>query len=822
MPRLILSRGRTGLATTIIAFLAILFLPQRASAAPDNGAAGGGPQSDVDAQQVRKAIERGVDYLERHEDLDANFGHWPDYRDYPASTTCLATMALLYAGVPASDEHVAKAVNYLRTLTLNQTYTVALQTMVYCLADPNRDLLLIRRNAKWLEETQIKEGDHKGGWAYPGKGTGDNSNSQFALLGLYEAERAGVPVPDVTWRMALDYWKRAQNDDGSFDYFSGSFRQPPTGSMTCAGIASLVIASGRISAGDARAEGDQILCCGNQQTDDSGERIERALRWLGRPDVFTVQQNPGGQQSLWHYYFLYGVERIGRLTARRFIGGHDWYREGAALLVSPGEQQIGGEWQGSGGAVDPEHDPNISTSFALLFLAKGRRPILMGKVQHGPGTDWNHHRSDVANLTSYVETRWKKEFPLGLSWQVMDLSKASVEDLLQSPVLYLCGSDAPDIDDREGQLLRDYIDRGGFLFAEACCDGQGFDRGFRDLMARVFKESPLKVLPPDHPIWHAEETVPAELQRTLLGIDYGCRTSVVYCPPTKPGDPPGGLSCLWELSSGRGERYSPSVRAQIAAANSIGINILAYATNRELKTKDESFVRKAEKASDDQFPRDKMYIAKLRHPGGCDAAPAALPHLLEAAAEQLKIRIGTEQRLIDITDPSLFKYHMVFMHGRRSFRFTAAEREQLRKFIDRGGTLMADSICANPEFTAAFRREMQAIFADDPDVKPKGSGLTPIPGKDPLFSKQFGGYDLSTVSLREPQGVGSEGRESATVRKIEPELEGLKLGDRWAVIFSKFDLSCALEKHDSMECEGYTRDDAERIGLNILLYSLHE
>ncbi len=733
-------------------------------------------------------------------------------------------MALLYAGVPASDEHVAKAVSYLRTLELNKTYTVALQTMVFCLAEPKRDLLLIKRNASWLEETQIKSGTHRGGWAYPSMGNGDNSNSQFALLGLYEAERAGIPVPDTTWRMALDYWKQAQNNDGSFGYYnlSADLRSPGTGSMTCAGIASLVIASGRISAGDAQAEGDQLHCCGNQQTDDSGERIERALHWLGEPDVFTVQQNPRGQESLWHYYFLYGVERIGRLTARRFIGGHDWYREGAALLVSPAEQQIGGEWQGSGASVDPEHDPSIATSFALLFLAKGRRPILMGKLQHGPENDWNHHRSDVSNLTSYVETKWGKEFPLGLSWQVVDLSKATVEDLLQSPVLYLCGSDAPDIDDREGQLLRDYIDRGGFLFAEACCDGTGFDRGFRALMARVFKEYQLKVLPPDHPIWHAEETVPAELQRTLLGIDYGCRTSVVYCPPTKQGDPPGGLSCLWELSSGRGQRFSPSVKAQIAAANSIGINILAYATNRELKTKDQSFKQKAEKSSDDKFDIDKMYIAKLRHPGGCDAAPAALPHLLEAAAEQLKIRIGTEQRLIDITDPSLFKYHMVFMHGRRSFRFTGAEREQLRKFIDRGGTLMADSICANPEFTGAFRREMQTIFADDPDVKPKGSGLTPIPGKDPIFSKQFGGYDLSTVALREPQGAGTEGRESATVRKIEPELEGLKLGDRWAVVFSKFDLSCALEKHDSMECEGYTRDDAERIGLNILLYSLHQ
>jgi len=63
---------------------------------------------------------------------------------------------------------------------------------------------------------------------------------------------------------------------------------------------------------------------------------------------------------------------------------------------------------------------------------------------------------------------------------------------------------------------------------------------------------------------------------------------------------------------------------------------------------------------------------------------------------------------------------------------------------------------------------------------------------------------------------------AAKTRKGEPELEGLKIGDRYAVIFSPYDLSCALEKHDSLECEGYTRDDAERIGLNLLLYATFE
>jgi hypothetical protein len=426
----------------------LILLPQRQA-----GSQGG----DIDADQVRQSIERGVAYLKRMQHLD---GSWPDFGGQSGGVTALCTLALINCGVPIDDEAIQRSLRYLRTLPPKMTYVTSLQTMVLCLAEPQKDLLLIQRNAKRLEETQIKEGLRRGSWAYPGLavGGGDNSNSQFALLGLYEAEWVGVKVQDMTWQMALDYWKSAQNaSDGSFGYLKlqNGLEEAGTGSMTCAGISSLVIASGRLAAGDAEDDGHRTQCCGNHMIDDSAERIERALRWLG--NAFTVQQNPhheglrrGGQSH--HYYFLYGVERIGRITARRFIGEHDWYREGAAYLCSPDVQQFDGAWKGS---ERPEDDPNIATSFSLLFLGKGRRPILVSKLQHGPGNDWNHHRNDIANLTNYAEKKWKNEFPLGMSWQVIDITKASIEDLQQSPVLFINGSEVPDIDEKQGQNLRE-------------------------------------------------------------------------------------------------------------------------------------------------------------------------------------------------------------------------------------------------------------------------------------------------------------------------------------------------------------------------------
>ncbi len=247
--------------------------------------------NDIDADQVRQSIERGVGYLRRMQHLD---GTWPDYGGQVGGVTALSTLALINCGVPIDDEAIQRSLGYLRTLPPKTTYVTSLQTMVFCLAEPQKDLLLIQRNAKRLEETQIKEGPWRGSWAYPGPlSGGDNSNSQFALLGLYEAERAGAKVQERTWQLTLEYWTSAQNaNDGSFGYVKrqNGMEDAGTGSMTCAGISSLVVAAGRLATEDAEDDSRRTQCCGNHLADDSAERIERAFRWLG--NAFTVQQNP--------------------------------------------------------------------------------------------------------------------------------------------------------------------------------------------------------------------------------------------------------------------------------------------------------------------------------------------------------------------------------------------------------------------------------------------------------------------------------------------------------------------------------------------------
>jgi len=759
------------------------------------------------AGEIQRAVEKARDFLVRQQKGD---GWWEAMHsaDKRVGATGLVLLALANAGLDDTAPAVRRGLAWLRTQVPNDTYAVSLQTMALAMLAPEADAAILARNVAWLEEGQVRAGPGAGSWSYkqtPGGGIGDNSNTQFALLALHEAARAGIPVREETWVRSQQYWASCANADGSWGY---SGRSPGTGSMTCAGITSIWITAEHVGTPDARAAQATVSCCGGGQ---SPQLLERGLDWLGRR--FSVTQNPGTGGDTWLYYYLYGLERVGRFTARRYIGEHDWYREGAGMFVDA-QDQLSGQF-----VARRIEDATVATSFALLFLAKGRRPVLVAKSRHSPDADWNRHGHDIAHLVEHVESRWQKDYPAGLSWHVLDAPAASHADLMQAPVFWLSGKSLFDLGPDAGRRLRAYIDDGGFIFAEACCPrSEEFDRRFRQLVGEIFPEPEyrLNLLPPEHPAWNAEEIVPPGLQRPLLGVDYGCRTSLIYAPATD-GEAKGGmpsLSCLWELGGPARKRLPPAVLREVEAALAIGTNVLAYATNRELKRKDELFdVAPPADAPARQFERGQLAIGKLRHAGQCDAAPAALANILRAAARETGIRVDDGPALIDPADEALFDYHLVFMHGRQAFAFDASRRERIGQFLERGGTLLADSVCASTGFTAAFRQEIAQILPGKP--------LEEIPSDDPIFTAgEYGGYDIREVTLREP--AGGDGPLGVRKRQTTPRLEGIRLGDRWAVIFSPYDLSCALEKQNSMECSGYGRDDAEKIALNIVLYSLHQ
>ncbi|MDD3586703.1 MAG: DUF4159 domain-containing protein, partial [Thermoguttaceae bacterium] len=644
------------LATPLILIILIILGPGAVKTAFSQ--ANAIPSGDLSPKAIQDSINGGISYLREKQQKD---GSWDEYPGYSPGSTALCALSLLSTGLDKDDPTVAKALVALRRPmpeTEFQTYPISLQTMVFCQADPQRDQMLIRRNVDWLIERQFKTNNvFNGGWAYVGLQQQydqvDNSNSQFAILALFEAQRVGIEIPEAVWESALQYWLRMQNPDGSWGY-RASVRQlqesnsgSGTGSMTCAGIGALVICAGAKSGINAKVQNDKIECC--QDGDDKISKcIDRGLSWMAQH--FSVQNNPGTDVSLetWIFYYLYGLERVGRLTAHRFIGKNDWYREGADFLLRR-KGVFTKYWRAQ---IDLKGNHCVATAFALLFLSKGRRPVLVSKLRYGTDDSWNLHASDMLHLTEYTEKLWNQP----LIWQMIDSEKATVDDLLQTPVLYMSGvrSPVPADPDRKHRLvqaLRGYLEQGGFVFAEALDGDESFETGFAALMKEVLpgEGNTLNLIEPNHPIWQAERPIPPEQLRPVYGIDFGCRTSVVFVPAYRPktaNGPPSvfddrpSLSCLWELAVQSGPRpnYSESVEKQIAAGLDLGVNILAYATNREMKFKEEMPESLAKEIARDGTNVQAIHVALLEHSGGCSCAPRAVPHLLRT----LKLECGID------------------------------------------------------------------------------------------------------------------------------------------------------------------------------------
>lgn len=754
----------------------------------------------VDARVVQKTIDSAVRFLFRSQRDD---GGWPEFdANYPDGVTSLVTLALLNSGLSTDHPALSKALQYMSERELEKTYTVALQTMAFCAANPNRHANRIKRNTLWLIKAQLPNG----GWGYGQDrgGGGDPSNSQFALLALHEAQRVGVRFSDDTWKKvfvkARKYWTDIQNRDGSFSYSGGK----GSGSMTCAGIASLIIVGSQLDGQESSAD-RTIRCCG--EGDSNQDRIERALDWLGRN--FSVHSNPG--EPRYQLYYIYALERVGRLSGRRFIGDADWYREGADMLSNVQRALRSGKII----AQNTTYQGNdySETAFALLFLSKGKRQTIINRLKYesrraaGDVEDWNHHSVAMQHMTAHTEKAWKRD----LSWQNIDLSKSRVEDLLETPVLFMSGTQVPELTRAHKQLLKEYVEQGGFLFVESCqgngCNGRPFEEYFRKLVVELF-DQPLERLPPDHPIWFAESRVlPEDLPSDawLYGVQTCCRLGVVYAPFS--------LTCRWELNLPYGAKpdFNARVQSELDAATKIGLNVLAYATGKDLKEKLDTVTVLEEVRTLTPTDRGVFLLPTLRHNAGYDDAAHTISNLIQWLDQANPFQLSGEKRVIGITADELRQYPVVFMHGRGELRLTQDQRDALKEYFDDGGFLFADAICADEQFAKSFRQEMETIVGE-----PMGN----LDESHPMLAADYYGFNVRSVSVIDPDQSGENIVSSQ--RKIAPRLEVAKVKNRISVVFSPLDLSCALESRHSLQCRGYVREDAARLGINIILFALQQ
>ena len=164
---------------------------------------------------------------------------------------------------------------------------------------------------------------------------------------------------------------------------------------------------------------------------------------------------------------------------------------------------------------------------------------------------------------------------------------------------------------------------------------------------------------------------------------------------------------------------------------------------------------------------------------------------------QQKTSIATERRFkaVKLADEELFKIPFVIMPGEADFNLTTKERENLRKYLDNGGFLLASASCSNAAWGDAFEREIKSIFGKD--------CLKDIPLDHEIFRTVFTIKDLKS-SHSGPETL----------------LKGLTLNGKIVVVYSRQGLNDSSHAEGCCCCGGSEIHNAMEINANILAYAL--
>jgi hypothetical protein len=373
----------------------------------------------IDLKRVDEVLRKGISFLKNAPSTGSEELGIPHCDE-------LILLTLLCAKVPETDAALQKYLKNALSAPLAKTYLVSLQAMALEELDRVRYQNRIAECAQFLADNQCANGQ----WTYAGEpsavsivtelGTdvatsggvgspdlfgrrgkpkvirrlqirktrsggaqGDNSNAQYAALGLRACAEAGIAVPPETLQIASGWWRKSQyspipggpqatGDGGAargWCYHDG--KNPVNGGPCCVGA----YASMTAGAVSSLMIYDHLM--GTDWKKDVAVRI--GMNWMST--YFAVARNLNMDQSFktvnggttppetYLYYNLYALERVGVFSAQEKLGRHSWYAEGAKYLLA--KQKADGSWSEASQSSRPPWD----TCFAILFLRRATRPL---------------------------------------------------------------------------------------------------------------------------------------------------------------------------------------------------------------------------------------------------------------------------------------------------------------------------------------------------------------------------------------------------------------------------------------------------------------
>jgi hypothetical protein len=688
-------------------------------------------------------------------------------------TTAVATYALLASGEDPQSPKLAPAIAWLKKAELVGTYAISMRCQVWLrLAHTPETKKLMNADKRLLEGAYYSSGrgSHLYGYLtnHSEANLVDHSVSQYGVLSLWACAEMGIEIPTSYWANTEQRWTSDQQPDGGWYYTSGPIGGIHAGeqaSMTAAGVATLFLTQDYVH----QSEG--IRCIGNIKND----HIDAGLKWIAsHTDAWAPMDDLFG--AFYPGYTLYGIERIGVASGLKYFGTVNWYQSGSDWCVL--NQKPDGSWN------------NIpDTSLCMLFLARGRAPLLINKVQYDNATGlhggqpgpWNQRPRDVANFVRWMSTQTEHE----QNWQVTNLN-VSEEELHDAPFLYFSGNQPISLTPEQGAKLKQYIQRGGMiLFNSDCGDGSmtPFLQSVQTLAKGLFPLYEFRDIPDSHPMFTNEQYSPARWKRklSLKGLSNGVRELMVLMP-TDPAK-------AWQLQEASGAGREECYQAID--------DLLLYGTGKQpLTIRGKSTLVKL----DTTVSTDKSAtVLRLKYNGNWDPEPGGWDRLAAVMHNQAKVDLKTQP--FELSDKLIASCTIAHLTGTGSFNPTTVQQQRLQNFVQNGGTLVIDAAGGSSDFAQSIEALLNKLYPN---------GLKdPLPANDPVFALG-GAAEIHYRAFARPV-LGSSHL---------PQLKAVVVNGRNAIYYSRYDLSAGLVGTPVDGITGYAPDSATGIMSGIIQSAL--
>ena len=707
------------------------------------------------------AIRKGVDFM-LSQFADGQLKG--DRRDETyAGMNCLCVYALLQCGQSIVDERLDVRGSRMRDMLAKmkqlpmagqcETYARGIRATALASANRPEDRPVLKADLAWLIPAA-----KNGGYTYGAGAAGpDNSNSQYGLLGAWSAAEVGLEVLPSYWTKVQKHWETCQLPTGQWGYTPGSTDDGSL-SMTAAGLTSLFVTHDYLEApqyGKAvgRAPFSKPLAAG--------------LAWLAKADncLRVGSQYPG--------YTLYGLERVGLASGFKYFGQHDWYAQLADALVSP---QPSAAWATdlkdlrtmlATGRADARTDDIIDMAFALLFLARGRPPILMNKLAFDGA--WANRPRDVANLARFASRQLERP----LNWQIVDIDH-DWTDWMDCPILYLASHESPKFSDEHCAKLRQFAEAGGLIFSQADGDSESFTAFITELGHKLFPAYAWQDLPPEHAIYTLNFRM--DSPPPLRCLSNGSRMLMVHSPRD--------LAQHWQLRAENAKRDSFE----------LGANLFIYAAG---KTDLRNRLSRLYLPPLQRDPPYRIRLARVPYAGLWDPEPYAFVRLARWLEYQTGYRLDVSPVSPEWLRPGAWT--VAHMTGAATCTLSESQVAALRSYVEDGGVLLIDACGGAPQFSQSAAALLQRAFPT--------SQLAAIAPGHPLLAGTAAGMDaLPTPRLR------------PSANRQSPRIDILTAG-KGCVIFSSLDLTTALLGTNTWDVLGYQPSYALSFVKNVLLWA---